>query len=271
MTFSFKKREVLVPAVAIVLIALALTAATFAWFSSSRATNVTPSAHAVSESGYDLAIGTSANGPFDATCTLSSSEKTLYPVSTADLSSWWRASFQNANGITTDYSNCTASIDDCVLSGTLYLKASSAPLAVYWYPGKMSLASDSQLLACLRLGVVITSSAGTQTLIFACDDLGSTAGASSKATTAQDGVVVQGAGSWAYAADPARSISSYSMNGDGDAPSARAGAEPLVTLAANEVAAVQYFVYMEGCDANCINEAQARDLSLQLAFAAAKA
>lgn len=52
---------------------------------------------------------------------------------------------------------------------------------------------------------------------------------------------------------------------------ARAGATPICTLTANEVASVRYVVYMEGCDANCIDEAQARDVVLQLAFAAAKA
>ena len=84
-------------------------------------------------------------------------------------------------------------------------------------------------------------------------------------------VVAAGASGWAYTADPARAISAYSMDGTGDTPAARAGATPVCTLAANEVASVRYVVYMEGCDANCIDEAQARDVVLQLAFAAAKA
>ena len=61
------------------------------------------------------------------------------------------------------------------------------------------------------------------------------------------------------------------MEGSGNTPTARAGATPLFTLGANEVASVRYFVYMEGCDANCINEAQSKDISLQFAFAGAKA
>ena len=61
------------------------------------------------------------------------------------------------------------------------------------------------------------------------------------------------------------------MDGTGDAPAARAGAQPLCTLAAAEVARVTYFVYMEGCDDNCSNEAQSRDISLQFAFAATRA
>lgn len=250
---------------------VAFTAATLAWFSSSRETNVTPVAHTVSESGYDLQISSSANGPWDTTATLATADKTLYPVSTADLSQWWRGTFQNAAGITMDYKNVTGQLDEYALTGTVYLKGSSAALNVCLYPGQMSVSTDPQLLAALRLGLIIQTSAGTQTHIFICDDLGSTAGAASQRTTAQDGVVVAGSSGWSYAADPAQAIGSYSMDGNGDTPRARAGAQPICTLAANEVATVQYVIYMEGCDANCITQAQARDLTLQLAFAAAKA
>ena len=233
----------------------ALSAATYAWFSNSRYTNVTPVAHTVSDEGSDLQIGLSANGPWDTTATLADADKTLYPISTSDLSRFWRGTFQNAAGITTDYADCTAQLDDYALSGTLYLKGGDSALNVYLHPGQMSVTSDPQLLAALRLGLVITTQSGTQTHIFTCDDLGSTAGASG----------------WTYTADPARAISAYSMDGTGDTPTARAGATPICTLAANEVAGVHYVVYMEGCDANCIDEAQARDVVLQLAFAAAKA
>ena len=250
----------------------ALSAATYAWFSNSRYTNVTPVAHTVSDEGSDLQIGLSANGPWDTTATLAAADKTLYPISTADLSRFWRGTFQNAAGITTDYADCTAQLDDYALSGTLYLKGSDSALNVYLYQGQMSVTSDPQLLAALRLGLVITTPSGTQTYIFTCDDLGNTAGATSRRTTAQDGVVVAGGASgWSYTSDPARAISAYSMDGTGDTPTARADATPICTLAANEVASVRYVVYMEGCDANCIDEAQARDVVLQLAFAAAKA
>ena len=262
-----RRRMVAAAAWMLVLVA-ALSAATYAWFSNSRYTNVTPVAHTVSDEGSDLQIGLSANGPWDTTA----ADKTLYPISTADLSRFWRGTFQNAAGITTDYADCTARLDDYALSGTLYLKGSDSALNVYLYQGQMGVTSDPQLLAALRLGLVITTQSGTQTHVFTCDDLGNTAGATSRRTTAQDGVVVAaGASGWAYTADPARAISAYSMDGTGDTPAARAGATPVCTLAANEVASVRYVVYMEGCDAQCIDEAQARDVVLQLAFAAAKA
>ena len=265
------RRRLVVTAAWLLALVAAFTAATLAWFSSSRETNVTPVAHAVSESGYDLQISSSANGPWDTTVALAVTDKTLYPISTADLSQWWCGTFQNAAGITMDYKDVTSQLEDYALTGTVYLKGGSAALDVYLYPGRMSVATDPQLLAALRLGVIIQSSAGTTTYIFACDDLGSTAGATAQRTTAQDGVVVAGSGGWNYTADPAQSINAYAMDGSGDTPTARAGAQPICTLAANEVAMVRYFIYMEGCDANCITQAQARDLTLQLAFAAAKA
>ena len=268
--FSARKRMVAAAAWLAVL-ALVLSAATFAWFSNSRFTNVTPAAHTVSEDGYDLLISASEQGPFAEQCQLASADKTLYPVSTSDLSDFWRATFQNAAGITTDYANCTSELGEYALTGTFYLKGSSLPLAVYLYPSQMSISADSQLLAAARVGFIIQSSAGTQSYIFRYDDLGDTSGAAQQRTTAQSDVVVSGQGSWSYVADPAQSVSAYSMDGSGDTPTARSGATPLFTLGADEVASVRYFVYMEGCDANCIGEAQSQAISLQFAFAGAKA
>ena len=130
---SSRRRMVAAAAWMLVLV-VALSAATYAWFSNSRYTNVTPVAHTVSDESSDLQIGLSANGPWDTTATLAVADKTLYPISTADLSRFWRGTFQNAAGITTDYADCTAQLDDYALSGTLYLKGGDSALNVYLYP-----------------------------------------------------------------------------------------------------------------------------------------
>ena len=265
------RRSMVGAAAWLVVLALVLSAATFAWFSGSRFTNVTPVAHTVSEDGYDLLISANEGGPFDTTCQLSAADKTLYPISTADLSNFWRATFQNASGITTDYANCTSQLNDYALTGTFYLKGAASPLAVYLYLSQMSVSADPQLLAAARVGFVVQSASGAHTYIFSCDDLGNTSQVASKRTTAQDNVVVSGQGSWNYTADPARSMGAYTMDGSGNSPVLRSGAQPLFTLGANEVASVRYFVYMEGCDANCITEAQSKNITLQFAFAGAKA
>ena len=102
------RRHMVAAAAWMLVLVAALSAATYAWFSNSRYTNVTPVAHTVSDESSDLQIGLSANGPWDTTATLAAADKTLYPISTSDLARFWRGTFQNAAGITTDYADCTA-------------------------------------------------------------------------------------------------------------------------------------------------------------------
>ena len=40
-----------------------------------------------------------------------------------------------------------------------------------------------------------------------------------------------------------------------------------MTLKAEEVATVEYWLYLEGCDPNCYNPVQSKDIALQLGFA----
>ena len=48
-----------------------------------------------------------------------------------------------------------------------------------------------------------------------------------------------------------------------------AGSSPLCYLRTNEIAAVDYWLYLEGCDEHCFNVVQNADVALQLAFAGA--
>ena len=45
------------------------------------------------------------------------------------------------------------------------------------------------------------------------------------------------------------------------------GASMLMSLQADEVASVEYWLYLEGCDEQCINEVQKIDSEVRLAFA----
>lgn len=45
-----------------------------------------------------------------------------------------------------------------------------------------------------------------------------------------------------------------------------AGSETVVELNADEVAAVEYWLYLEGCDEQCINAVQSRSSEIQFAF-----
>jgi hypothetical protein len=82
---------------------------------------------------------------------------------------------------------------------------------------------------------------------------------------------VSAKGSPSYEKDPAASISEYAAKENGsEDEKPEAGEKSLTTLSADEIASVEYWLYLEGCDDNCINEVQNKNLSLQLGFAGVK-
>ncbi len=265
------RRKKAVLAVWLVLLALTLVVSTYAWFTGNRYTNVVPESHTVSGEGADLLISTDPDGPFGSSALIATErDKILYPVSTMDLANFWQGGLQDADGITRDYNNISDVASTYCLTGALYLRGSgTSAIGVYLFPSGMSVTSDPQLLSCLRLGLVISGQdIETVRYIFALDDLGDTSGVSERATTAQTGVVVGGSDAWSYGSDPAANINDYSMADSGNnTPVARAGAKKLFTLPANATVNVDYYLYMEGCDVNCIEAAQSKDVHLQFAFA----
>ena len=194
----------------------------------------------------------------------------LRPLSTADLTHFYRSAAQNNEGITVLYANADNNnrVDQDALHGTVYLQCQNASCDVYFNRDELNLGSDAQALAAMRLGMRITSSAGTQTLIFRLDDMGATGGAKSARTIASAGSVVAsiaGSGEPVYTSDPSQGIGGYMAQTNGNAYNP--GSQKLMTLQAEEVATVEYWLYLEGCDDQCINPVQNRASQLRLAFA----
>ena len=126
------------------------------------------------------------------------------------------------------------------------------------------------MLASLRLGLVITTRTNTYTYIFRLDDMGNTENAAERQTIAQPGSVVGSVGSDGspgFVPDPALDISDYRAVGTEDPDAMTPGTRMLCRLSADEVARVDYYLYLEGCDKNCINPVQGRRLALSLGFA----
>lgn len=256
------KRSFRASALWLVLLLLAMTGSTYAWFTlSGRASvNVTPMGGSISRGEAVLLISSSANGPFDKTCelVLEGNPDELRPLSTADLTHFYRAAAQNREGITILYEAADERVNQDALHGTVYLQCQNASCDVYWNPDALQLGTDAQALAAMRLGVRITSDSGVTTRIFSLDALSSGGSVESAVTTMRTNAVVSslsGGGQAVYADDPADAISSYWP-----------GQSALVTLAADEIAAVEYWLYLEGCDEQCINSVQNRSAQLQLAF-----
>ena len=272
-TQKLKKSFRLTIVVMIVIIILGAGSA-FAWFSLSgrTSTNITPMAGTISEGDTVLLISNSAGGPFDKTCqlNLTGAADELKPLSTADLQHFFKATAQNSEGISVLYANADDRVNEDALHGTVYLQCLNAPCTVYFDRENLKLGSDAQALAAMRLGLKITSSSGTQTFIFRLDDMGATGSAQSKQTTERASAVVSavsGDGQAVYVNDPAQNLSGYMAQGGGSSGTFRAGSQMLLQLQANEVATVEYWLYLEGCDEQCINPVQNRSSDFQLGFA----
>ena len=256
----------------IVCLLAAVGGATYAWFTFDPYTAVTPVSSTVSSGDAALLIGTDINGEFSAQCVLPQSVSTgLRPVSTQTLEHFYRSVSQNRQGISISYTDATQQVDEDTIHGICYLKSLTDDCDVFFHLPGMSFGTDPQVLSALRLGIRFVSDTEQYSYIYTLDAMGNTAEAVSRQTTDQTAVVVgsiDGNGTALYVPDPSVSISGYGAEqvpGHPDAPNA--GANKLGTLSAGEIATVEYWLYLEGCDANCINEVQDREVSMQLSFA----
>ena len=255
-----------------VLIFCAAGGSVYAWFTLSgmASTNVTPMGGSISNGDASLLISASRLGPFDKNCelVLDGNPDTLKPLSTADLDHFYRAIAQNKDGIAVLYEAADSQVDEDALHGTVYLKCENAPCDVYFDAENLNVGSDAQSLAAMRLGIRITSDSGTNTYLFLLDELGAVAGAQSRATIPASSAVVSSissGGQAAYASDPSTSISQY-MAYKNSSDKYDAGTSVLVSLETDEVASVEYWLYLEGCDEQCFNPVQNKDAGLMLAF-----
>lgn len=260
----------------LLLLIVVAAGSTLAWFSLSgkASTYVTPMGGTVSEGTTSLLISKSANGPFDKTCELvyASAPDSLKPVSTADLTHFYKVTAQNKDGMAVLYSNADSKVDTETLHGTVYLQCRNASCDVYFNKDQLKLGSDAQALAAMRLGMKITAREGTKTYIFRLDELGAAGSAQSAKTVPGSSTVVSsisGNGQAQYVSDPSTELSAYMTSaGTGDTDF-EPGRSRLVKLEADEVASVEYWLYLEGCDDQCINAVQSRSSDIQLAFAGA--
>lgn len=253
------RRTVWMAALALLALLAMLGGVTYAWFTFDPYTRVTPMEGKISEGSINLLISESADGPFDKKCGLhpSTLPQALTPVSTGDLTNFFTGAKQDRNGYTTSFRNITGEIGSSLVSGTVYLQCKGGSCAVYFDAPPLNLGTDSQWLAAGRLGLRITGSSGVKTYIFRLDALGSTGSAQTRQTVTMENAVVGASGQ--LTADPSVSIGEYLYEDGGSA-------KALCAMKPDEIARVDYWVYLEGCDSACFNPVQARDLVLQLGF-----
>lgn len=258
-----------------VILMAVLGGATYAWFTFDPYTKVEPMSSTVGEAEITLLIAADPADEFLEECALPQSTITgLQPVSTADLESFYRAYAQSRQGISYTYAEIGEEAEEYMIHGVLYLKSMVDNCNVYFYKAGMDFGEDAQLLSALRLGLRFTTNTGVSSYIFSLDEMGNTEGALKLQTTAQRGVVVSsvnGDGTAVYMEDPAGGMSRFMAVYDEEHPLLPgAGENALCMLQKEEIAMVEYWLYLEGCDENCINEVQDSEASLQLSFAGVK-
>ncbi len=257
------RRSALIMLISLLLLAVAITSVAYAWFTFTTSSRVEPLAGTVSGGGVNLLISNSAAGPFDRSCALilSSDTDLLEPVTTSDLASFYVPTGQNAEGIPSGYRDVSADAGQYLLSGTVWLRSEGGACRVFFHRNNLSLGQDNQALAAMRLGLKLYTASGNFRYIFKLDDMGDTSRADRRWTIAQPGTVYGGE----YVQDPSVNIGTYCASGAGKAISS--GGSSLCYMRADETIRVEYWLYLEGCDENCINSVQSRDLDLQLGFA----
>ena len=110
----------------LLLLAVVLTSATYAWFTFTPDTNVTPMAGTVSQGDTYLLISNSPSGGFDTSCAMPQNvTAALSPVSTPDLTRFYTATVQNREGISIEFADTTDRAEESLIHGTLYLQCKS--------------------------------------------------------------------------------------------------------------------------------------------------
>lgn len=268
------KTSLIVSAVCLVIALIALSAVTYAWFTFDPYTNVTPMEGRISKGDANLLISDKPTSGFGKSCRLVPEHmgQALYPVSTETLDKFFAAVYQE-EGVSKRFTELTRDSgwdpSDYLIHGKVYLKATGGGTNVYFDRPPLDFGTNAQWLAAGRLGLKITGADNkTAVFIFNLDDMGNTAGAEEKATIdppagQRDKALVirsvDAQGIPGFAEDPAQSLNPCILG--------NTGAKPLLSLKAEEVATVEYWLYLEGCDVNCINPVQSKDITLQFGFA----
>lgn len=266
MKSSDKLRKTAYFAVVWVLVALiAISGGTYAWFTFYATTNVTPIRGTIG-GGKAITIANNPSGPFAVSCDLVLSDEValLEPVSTADMRVFYAAAAQSENGMT-DLFYAVENPYTRLMHGFVYVR-SEDDSDVYLMRDGFEVGGSPVVWASGRLGLRITTSGGTITRVFALDELGDTSGAAAQHTINGTGVISGIDNGYAvFAPDPAESLAPYFSRGDRNEPTA--GQTRLFAIGAGETVTIEYFVWLEGCDDNCLEGVKAEDMSLELAFA----
>ena len=265
----------------LVLIALTLTTATYAWFTANRQvqtdriTGKTGSADVtleISRTREPFSPGKakddSGNDISQVALKTPDAEDKLMPVSTADLSHFWSSPTFDGSGQTTGF--VLDETGEYYYHDTVYLRASgtgtdaAAGLALYLngdaQKNPIVRSEDGKLLTAARLGLAFEGQS-PRILRLSNVDAGSGVTYLNGKRLERGQVLGYAAGEPAAAADPSESLDSLRFDG------ANPEKTPLLTMELNKIYQLDIYFYLEGCDPDCLNETVGMtDAYLSLAF-----
>jgi len=247
---------------------------TLAWFTFSQNTNVTPTEGRITEGassvsvetiiiknpdGMNLSISNQYDGEYSTECELKLlSTGGLKPVSTANLQNFYSAVGLTTDGVASYYEDVTAQMEQSLMHGKVYLKVTVTGAEIYFDKNNMSCDGYTQILSSARLGLNVTSGGQTKTYIFNLDAMPQEGSVTNVRTVPEAGKVVasiDNANKAIYVDDPAESIADY-----------YSGGKSLCTMKADEIATIEYWLYLEGCDDSCNNAVHNMETGLKFGF-----
>lgn len=263
-----QKLSLLLPAIIAVLSGIiALSAVTYAWINVAVGTftNVTPTVGGKISKGTDnLLIGTEPGGEnYDVSCDLQVIYPDfLLPISTADLDHFYTSAQQDRQGVSIRFRDETETFRSFLLSGTLYLQYLGNQCDVYFSPPELDIRSTDQILSAGRLGLKITQDDGTVTRwVFTLDYFRGEEETQHRDTVEQVNSVIAGidsSGSPRFVDDPARPIEEFFLE--------EPNHQKLLSMQFGQIAQVDFFLYLEGCDDACFNPMIGDDVSEEVDF-----
>ena len=259
---------------------LALTAATYAWFSTNKAVSTDTATARTGEKSLELLLSSSENGDFSDSgeCPITQvneqDEKVLMPVSTADLTEFVYAPFTE-DGMAASFERVEN--EKYIYHGRIYLLAEgqghdeSSRLNLYLdqSDGLLGQDVDGELLNASRLGLAFDDDKSTRVILRLSEK--ENEGDGQVYNTVVGGVTLgknevlqyQGGGVSAVA-DPSVPVEDYTVSFQDNGM--KLPEKPLLQMALNRVYRLDIYFYLEGCDPDCSSSVELDEADLYLAF-----
>lgn len=259
---------------------LAFSAATYAWFTSSREVSTSTATARTGDETLELQISSSGGGSFQSeeTASITQVNQTdasyLMPVSTADLVNFVYSP-STENGMATAFKRVDN--EAYYYHRRIYLRAvgkgwsDGSRMALYLdqADGVLGETVSGQLLHAARLGMVFDDDASSRVILRLSEEENAQSQQTYNTvvngrTLGNNEVLTWQNGTAAAAQDPSVSMESYMIQfGESDITLPK---QPLLTMDLNQIYPVDIYFYLEDCDPDCSDDLSFDIADLHLAF-----